>query len=79
MSFGQNNGLNFGMADLYPNMGFTTTRSLTVPEADDQHSLVDHGEKAEEAQPKHNPATSKAILIGVGVFIAAMVLLAWKG
>lgn len=70
--------LNFGMADLYPNMGFYTTRSITVPEAEDQNTLVDDQKLAEQTQVSHNPASSKAILISIAVFIGIMALLAWK-
>lgn len=70
--------LNFGMADLYPNMGFYNTRSLTVPEAEDQNTLVDDQKLAESAQVTHNPASTKAILISIAVFLVVMVMLAWK-
>lgn len=74
----QGNSMNFGMADIYPNLGFYTTRSLTVPEAEDQNTLVDDQKLAEAQKVTHNPASSKSILISIAIFIVVMVLLAWK-
>lgn len=71
-------GLYFSMADVYPNMGFGTTRLLTVPEAEDQNSLVDNQEAAEQAQVRHNPASSKSILFSIMIIVLVMVLLGWK-
>ena len=71
-------GLYFNMADMYPNMGMSTTRLQTVPEAADQNSLVDDQDAAEATQAKHGTASSKSILISIGIFLVVMVLLAWK-
>ena len=57
----------FHAADLYPNMGFMTTRSATVPEAEDQNTLVDDEDAAKEVDVKQNPITYKQILLGFGI------------
>jgi hypothetical protein len=33
--------MNFGLADLYPSMGFYNTRNTSIPEAEDQAVFVD--------------------------------------
>jgi hypothetical protein len=70
-------GLNHFIADLYPNQGFTNSRYLSIPEAEDQNTLVDNQELAEEKQVKHDPVQSKSILWAVLIFVAVMVLLSW--
>lgn len=72
------NGLNHFMGDLYPNMGFSNSRYLSIPEADDQHTLVDNEEQAKEHQVKHSPADSKKILLAIGLFLLVFVLLSVK-
>ena len=66
--------LSFNFADMYPNMGFMTTRLETVAEADDQHALVDNQELAEQTQVKHDPASHKTIWFAVAGIVAVVVL-----
>lgn len=34
-------GMNFGLNDLYPSMGFYNTRTTSIPETEDQVAYVD--------------------------------------
>ncbi|MFE2710183.1 hypothetical protein [Streptomyces mirabilis] len=61
-------------ADLYPNMGFMSTRTSTVPEAEDQMSLVDDEDTAKEHDVKQDPITSKQILLGFGIVFLVVFL-----
>ncbi|KYC77729.1 hypothetical protein B4092_4704 [Bacillus licheniformis] len=57
----------FHTADLYPNLGFMSTRTATLPEVEDQHALVDDEDMAKEVDVKQNPITYKQILLGFGI------------
>ena len=70
--------LNFSFGDIYPNLGSGTTRLLTVPEAEDQTSLVDDQEMAQAAQVQHSPQASKNIILSLIIIFVVMVLLGWK-
>jgi hypothetical protein len=67
-------GVNHWMHDLYPNMGYLSTRGQSIPEAEDQNTLVDDQDLAESKQVNHNPVMSKKMLITM-IVIAAIVLL----
>ncbi|MCY8507874.1 hypothetical protein, partial [Bacillus atrophaeus] len=49
-----------------PSIEFTA-RSATVPEAEDQMSLVDDEDTAKEHDVRQNPITNKQILLGFGI------------
>lgn len=64
----------FHTGDLYPNLGFLSTRSATVPEPEDQMSLVDDEDTAKEHDVKQDPVTSKQILLGFGIVFLVVFL-----
>jgi hypothetical protein len=70
--------LSFGLADLYPNMGFMTTRDLSLPEPDDQKTLVDDQALAEKHDTTQDPMTSKGMWIGLSILVAIMVIFSIK-
>jgi len=67
--------LAFHMADVYPNMGFLNTSTVTVAEADDQHALVDNQELAEEHQVTQSPVDHKFLWFAIGGIILVVALL----
>ncbi|MGQ7864079.1 hypothetical protein [Bacillus sp. WC2502] len=69
-----NGELYFGVADLYPGQGFETTKGLTIPEAEDQNTLVDDEETAQQAQSKVNPVTNRGMLITIAIFVFVIFL-----
>jgi hypothetical protein len=71
-------GVNHWMHDLYPNMGFISTRGNSIPEAEDQNTLVDDQDLAESKQVHHDPVISKKMFITIGIIIAIVLLLSVK-
>lgn len=71
--------MNFGLADLYPGMGFWTTRGETVPEADDQLALVDD-EDAAHNNPElgKSQLTHRSLWVSIAVIFGIVFLLSWK-
>lgn len=68
-------GLYFSQSDLYPSYGGVSTRMLSVPEAEDQNTLVDDEDLAKANPVNVAPATSKSIWISVAVVFAVIILL----
>jgi capsular polysaccharide biosynthesis protein len=67
--------LNFTMADLYPGMaGYYTTRTTTVPEAEDQNALVDDEEASRENSVHTSPAAHRNMFMSIAVVVAIMML-----
>lgn len=70
--------LSFSMSDLYPAMAFATTRMQTIPEAEDQNTLVDDQEAAEQTDVQQNPQQRKNIVLSLIIFVIVIILLGWK-
>lgn len=68
-------GLYFSQSDLYPSFAGVSTRMLSVPEAEDQNTLVDDEELAKANPVNVNPATSKSIWISVAAVFCIIVCL----
>lgn len=68
-------GLYFSQSDVYPSFAGVSTRMLSVPEAEDQNTLVDDEELAKANPVTVSPATNKSIWVSVAVVFAVIVLL----
>ncbi|PED82316.1 hypothetical protein CON65_12595 [Bacillus pseudomycoides] len=67
----------FHMRDAYNNMGHTTTRAMTIPDAEDQATMVDDQELAEQAQTQvtQKPGQGKNIMLGLALIFIIMFVL----
>ncbi len=65
--------MDFYFNDLYPNQGFTNTRTNTIPEADDKKALAEN-EKA-SVKAKVNPKQKNNIFLGVIALLVIVVVL----
>jgi hypothetical protein len=66
-------GISYSMADLYPGMsGYYTTRTTTVPEAEDQTALVDDEELAKETSIHTTPQKHRNIFLSIITVIVVM-------
>lgn len=70
--------LNFSMADFYPTYGGISTRTQTVPEAEDQNTLVDDEELAKANPVSVTSASHKNVWVSIAVVFAIIILLNMK-
>ena len=69
--------MGFSMADMYPDMaGYYTTRTTTVPSAQEQNTLVDSEESANQVGITATPVQHKNIFL---LIIGAVVVMAFLG
>lgn len=67
----------FFMRDVYSTMGHATTRTETIPDAEDQNTLVDDQKLAEQEQiSRSNPAGQhKNVMLGIGLIVIIIFVL----
>jgi hypothetical protein len=66
----------FYMGDLYPNMGYMTTRATTIPEPGDQASMTKNNQDVAVANPiTVSPDAVKGHYFGLIIIIGVLLLL----
>lgn len=67
--------LNYGYSDMYPSMGGLSTRIQTVPEAEDQNTLVDDEELAQQNPAQVTNASNKSMMLSVLAVVVVIFVL----
>lgn len=62
----------FSYRDLYPNMGYEETSTKVNPEEDDREAL---NEEVDLAEKSSKDASTKNILISIGIIVALVIFL----
>ena len=65
--------MSFKLRDLYPNMGYEETSTMSAPEVDDQDALNEDVKAAEETSATE--ASTRNIFIALGMICALVIFL----